>query len=325
MEENKFHLTTIKTSLTPNLGLKAGDILDEIQLAFADEVGAPSEWQPIPMSLKAHRIVTRAANRALVGAPLCRNEEYLQMSIKYTIDVFGGADKLRAWPDFLKTPATYLVTNVNQQQRIARKHLLPYIRSRLEEEKKYLDAGRAEDWKRDKPHDSLQWVIDAAPNVKERQPDRLVYRVLHMNVAAVHTTSVTFLNCIFDLATHPHFIDELREEVQGAIEKHGWTKQALDSLRKIDSFMTESQRLSPIASCTYLRGPRSPPECPMSLYLHVYTSANDTGRPPRLHILRRHSRSQRVLRLRPHVRHVHRPRPIPRRLHLRRLSILAST
>ena len=26
------------------------------------------------MSLKAHRIVTRAANRVLVGTPLCRNE-----------------------------------------------------------------------------------------------------------------------------------------------------------------------------------------------------------------------------------------------------------
>ena len=26
------------------------------------------------MSQKAHRIVTRAANRVLVGAPLCRNE-----------------------------------------------------------------------------------------------------------------------------------------------------------------------------------------------------------------------------------------------------------
>ena len=201
------------------------------------------------MSLKAHRIVTRAANRLLVGAPLCRNEEYLQMSIKYTIDVFGGADKLRKFPDFLKLLATYLVTNVNKQQRIARKHLLPYIQSRLAEEKKYLQAGKAEEWKREKPHDSLQWVIDASPNEKERDPYRLAYRVLHINVAAVHTTSVTFLNAIFDIAQHPEIIDELREEVNSVIQEKGWTKQGLDSLRKIDSLMTESQRLSPIASC----------------------------------------------------------------------------
>ena len=249
VEANKFHLATIKTSLTPNLGLKVGDILDEVELAFADEIGAAQEWTPVPMSLKAHRIVTRAANRLLVGAPLCRNEEYLQMSIKYTIDVFGGADKLRKFPDFLKLPATYLVTNVNRQQRIARKHLLPYIQSRLAEEKKYLQAGKAEEWKREKPHDSLQWVIDAAPNEKERDPYRLAYRVLHINVAAVHTTSVTFLNAIFDIAQHPEIIDELREEVNSVIQDKGWTKQGLDSLRKVDSLMTESQRLSPIASC----------------------------------------------------------------------------
>ena len=174
------------------------------------------------------------------------------MSIRYTIDVFGGADKLRAYPWILKLPATYMVTNVNQQQRIARKHLLPYIRSRLAEEKNYLQEGRAKDWIRDKPHDSLQWVIDAAPNEQERQPERLIYRVLHMNVAAVHTTSVTFLNCVFDLASHPEIADELREEVARAIQNYGWTKQALDGLWKIDSFMTESQRLSPIASCTWV-------------------------------------------------------------------------
>ena len=157
VEANKFHLATIKTTLTPNLGLKIGDVLDEIELAFADEVAPTSEWKAVPVSFKSHRIVTRAANRLLVGAPLCRNEEYLQMSIKYTIDVFGGADKLRKYPDFLKSAATYFVTNVNQQQAIARKHLLPYIKERLATESKYIEAGKADEWKREKPHDSLQW------------------------------------------------------------------------------------------------------------------------------------------------------------------------
>ncbi|KAL8723396.1 MAG: hypothetical protein Q9225_000312 [Loekoesia sp. 1 TL-2023] len=246
-------MTFKEQTLTPNLGRTVDDVLDEVKLAFADEIGVSEAWKPFPMSQKAHRIVTRAANRVLVGAPLCRNEEYLQMSIRYTIDVFGGADKLRAYPGFLKLAATYFVTNVNQQQSIARKHLLPYIRSRLEEEKKYVQAGGLEDWRRNKPHDSLQWVIDAAPNEKERRPERLVYRALHMNVAAVHTTSVTFLNCIFDLATHPEIVDELREEVVRVIQDKGWTKQALDSLWKIDSLMTESQRLSPIASSQMTR------------------------------------------------------------------------
>jgi hypothetical protein len=147
------------------------------------------------MAPAAHRIATRVANRLLVGAPLCRDEEYLQTSIKYTVDVFGGADRLRAWPDFLKPVVTYFTTNVKERQRVARKHLLPYIKRRLEQ----LENLKSKSFN-EKPIDSLQWVIDGAPNAKERDPERLMYRLLHLNVAAVHTTSVTFLNSPFRTA-----------------------------------------------------------------------------------------------------------------------------
>ena len=171
------------------------------------------------------------------------------MSIRYTIDVFGGADKLRAYPEFLRTPMSRVVTHVAQQQRIARKHLIPYIKTRLAEEERFKRSEKSQDWERMKPSDSLQWVIDAAPNELERKPERLVYRLLHINVAAVHTTSVTFLNCMFDLALHPEIHMELRHEIMESIAMHGWTKQTLQNLKKLDSFMLESQRLSPIASC----------------------------------------------------------------------------
>ena len=199
--------------------------------------------------MKAHRIATRTANRLLVGEPLCRNEEYLQMSIRYTIDVFGGADKLRSYPHFLRKPMSRLVTNVAQQQRIARKHLIPYIAARLAEEQQFKTDGNLQEWEKVKPSDSLQWVIDAAPNELERMPERLVYRLLHINVAAVHTTSVTFLNCMLDLALHPEVHDELRHEITETVTKNGWKKQALQNMKKLDSFMLESQRLSPISSC----------------------------------------------------------------------------
>ncbi|OKP10855.1 Ent-kaurene oxidase [Penicillium subrubescens] len=265
VEENKFHFHIIKTHLTPSLELKISDLLDEISLVFAEEIGRPAgksflvqlafhladwlilyltDWKQIVMAPAAHRIATRVANRLLVGAPLCRNEEYLQTSIKYTVDVFGGADRLRAWPDFLKPMVTYFITNVKERQRVARKHLLPYIKNRLTQLEYPKSQGSDQ-----KPIDSLQWVIDAAPSAEERDPERLMYRLLHLNVAAVHTTSVTFLNCIFDLALHVDVHSELRTEIGGAIDNDGWTARGLSHMRKLDSFMLESQRLAPIASC----------------------------------------------------------------------------
>lgn len=250
--------------MTPSLEHKVGDILDEIKHAFEDEIGTstgnffpifcrdysdtPSEWKSFTAAMKAHRIATRTANRVLVGAPLCRNEEYLQMSIRYTIDVFGGADKLRKYPEFLRGLMSKLVTRVAEQQKIARKHLIPYIEERLAKQSK-ADEGKGSD---SKPSDSLQWVMDAAPNDLERDPQRLLLRLLHINVAAVHTTSVTFLNCLFDLALHPEIHEELRQEIKENVASFGWTKKTLLNLKKLDSFMLESQRLAPIASCKCL-------------------------------------------------------------------------
>jgi cytochrome P450 len=246
------------------------------------------------MARAAHRIATRTANRLLVGVPLCRNEEYLQMSIRYTIDVFGGADKLRAWPDFLKSTVTYFVTNVRERQKVARKHLIPYIKARLEEVDKLQHTSP-----KSKPVDSLQWVIDAAPNDQERDPERLMYRLLHLNVAAVHTTSVTFLNCVYDLAFHTDTHSELRAEIESAVQTDGWTARSLSRMRKLDSFMLESQRLAPIASCTcYQVAPKR------VITKVIACSPNDPSRHQRLHILGWHHCSQRLIRPSPDACHV---------------------
>lgn len=166
------------------------------------------------------------------------------MSIKYTIDVFGGADKLRSWPAFLRPIVTRLVTEVGERQQVARKHLLPYIQGRLRQQ-----ASNKENSPRDKPMDSLQWIIDVAPPEELKNPENLMYRMLHVNVAAVHTTGLTYHNCMFDLALSTDIHAELRNEINDAVTTHGWTGQALARMRKLDSFMLESQRLAPISSC----------------------------------------------------------------------------
>lgn len=254
------------------------------------------DWKPITAARTAHRIATRTANRLLVGAPLCRNEEYLQMSIRYTIDVFGGADKLRSWPDLLKPLVLRFVSQVNERQKIARKHLLPYIQERLQA----LDSAD-EKARKDRPLDSLQWCVDAAPSAKEQDPERLMFRLLHLNVAAVHTTSVTFLNCLYDLALHQEIHQELRTEIEEALETHGWTSRGLGRMRKLDSFMLESQRLAPIASC----------ECASAIFNgtvfyadNMKSSPNDPSSCERLYLLGRYDCAERHVGLGTNACHV---------------------
>lgn len=50
------------------------------------------------------------------------------------------------------------------------------------------------------------------------------------------------------MTLYPQYLPVLREEAAQVIEECGWTKDALDRLEKLDSFIRETQRISPLAS-----------------------------------------------------------------------------
>ena len=52
---------------------------------------------------------------------------------------------------------------------------------------------------------------------------------------------------VFDLVSHPEYIGPLRDEVKSVKASDGetWTKAGIAKLRKMDSFMKESQRFRP--------------------------------------------------------------------------------
>jgi hypothetical protein len=56
---------------------------------------------------------------------------------------------------------------------------------------------------------------------------------------------------LYDLAVHPEYVKEMREEADAVIEEHGWTKAAMQKMRKIDSFLKESQRVNGLASSKF--------------------------------------------------------------------------
>lgn len=58
---------------------------------------------------------------------------------------------------------------------------------------------------------------------------------------------MTTAQALFDLVSHPEYINLLREEVRKVQAEDGlrWTKASIAKLRKMDSFMKESQRFRP--------------------------------------------------------------------------------
>lgn len=50
---------------------------------------------------------------------------------------------------------------------------------------------------------------------------------------------------LFRLAAHPEYTKVLRQEADSTVEDEGWSKDALDKMHKLDSFLKECQRMNP--------------------------------------------------------------------------------
>ncbi|KIK57169.1 hypothetical protein GYMLUDRAFT_46414 [Collybiopsis luxurians FD-317 M1] len=241
VREDSYQIDVVRTALTRNLGARFEDLRDEIKDAFADEIPAKeSEWMKVPMLYTAMKIISRTSNRYFVGSPLCRDPDYMKLNIEFTVDAFNGAKTLQHYPGFLKPLIRQFLTKVPAGVARAIKHLKSVIEERLRKEEEYGTT----DWP-GKPNDLISWLLDEA-NTEDRRKDiiyNIVSRVLVINFAAIHTTSVTFTNSLYYLAANPHIVQPLREEVQACVEKHGWTKAAMGQMRKLDSYMKEVQRL----------------------------------------------------------------------------------
>lgn len=97
----------------------------------------------------------------------------------------------------------------------------------------------------------LQYMIEGAKG-EERQSQLLAHLELMVNVAGIHTSSMAITNAILDLCEHPEYITILREEIKDVLQDDGWQKDTHTKLHKMDSFLKESQRFSPLTLCKFI-------------------------------------------------------------------------
>ncbi|KAJ7577379.1 cytochrome P450 [Mycena floridula] len=207
------------------------------------------------------QIISRTSNRLFVGLPLCkdasttiiflppeivlagRNLDFIALNIDFTLDAVKASTIINLFPSFLQPVAAKFLTNMASSTRRAVKHLGPIIQQRFDMEEQY-----GLDWP-GKPNDLLTWLIQDANERPERKTiENLTRRILTINFAAIHTTSMTFTSALYFLADHPELVPSLREEIETVISTDGWTKTAMGKMKKLDSFIKESGRLTSAGS-----------------------------------------------------------------------------
>ncbi|RWA07174.1 hypothetical protein EKO27_g7931 [Xylaria grammica] len=194
----------LKTKATHNLQRMVSALKEEFQFILATEFPACEDWTPFRIQPFMVRAVSRLSGRAFVGPSLSRSEEWMSVSVNFAITAFIAVTKLQFFPPWMRPVAQYFVSEL----RTIRKDLA-------------------------KAQAMLEPLIEERLNSAD-------------TASSIHTTSNLTTDCIYDLAVHQDMQDVLREEaVEVFAEEEAWDrKDSINKLKKMDSFIKESQRLS---------------------------------------------------------------------------------
>ncbi|KAI0337447.1 cytochrome P450 [Trametopsis cervina] len=252
LKEDTYHIGVLRSAMNKNLANVLPDVVDELDIGFGDVFDAklePEGWTPLKVVDMALRLVVRSSNRAFVGLPTCRIDEFCAVNTQFAVNVMIGSFFINTFPEFLKPTVGSLFTSVSGHQRKVLKYLGPII-----DERKAKLAEYGPDYP-DKPNDFLSWLIDSAPRNHHFETENLALRMLIMNFVALHTTAMSFVHALYNLAAMPEYADPLREEIEAQLgsDMSKWTKDAFAKCWKLDSFLKESQRLNGLGALSLPR------------------------------------------------------------------------
>lgn len=170
--------------------------------------------------------------------------DYLNLCTAFAQDVPLAGIVIRLVPSFLQPLLAPIITLPNRyHNHKIRQMLRPEILRRLQ------IAERGDD---DAPNDFLQWFLTYARKSlepEESTPKFLSDRIATINFAAIHTSTFTSVNAIYDIVSSPEMttiLSEIKAEVQSVMPPgdEKWNKSSVQKMVKTDAVLRESMRYS---------------------------------------------------------------------------------
>ncbi|KAL9044268.1 MAG: hypothetical protein Q9214_002582, partial [Letrouitia sp. 1 TL-2023] len=262
-------IEAIKNDLTLNIARTFCDLQDEVKYAVGREIGECAEWTPINIYSRSLQIGGLASGRIFVGLPLCRDQEWVDKSISYAIDTMAGIRAVNAYSPLLCPFVAPFLPELRKLRSYKRRaaQMLPFGHAKSTDNLS-LETGNYEAASdaNSKQFNLISWMIGHSKDIPRVQPEFIAKEQLFAAFGAIHVTSITVTNALYDLAAHPEYIAPLRAEIDEVIAEEekeqnassdieqdrslGLRKQSLPKLRKLDSFLKESQRMNPLSIST---------------------------------------------------------------------------
>ena len=178
----------------------------------------------------------------MTGPELGHDPEWIKLLLAYTKDVISCAIWLKGLPHVVRVAVLNFLPPVRRLKRhyaTVHRMAIPIIEAR-----KKACFGTSST----KPNDLMQWISERAAAEGDTYDFKHQAQLqLSAGLASIWSTSKTCTHNLYDLAYHKEYIEPLRQEIVEVLAEEGGhlTKQGLAKMKKLDSFMKESQRVNP--------------------------------------------------------------------------------
>ncbi|KAK4496143.1 hypothetical protein PRZ48_012122 [Zasmidium cellare] len=253
LENDTFIQEVVRKKLTQSLGLITAGLVEETLLTYRDLFGESKEWQTRVIKTDVQDIIARLSSRVFLGLDLCRNQEWLNITKNYTYSSFEAISELRSLHALTRPFMQWFSKNCTQA-RLYYKKAQVLIQPVVDRRRAQVQAESSEGEGSSKTSDAIGWMVECA---RGRNIDYAAAQ-LSFSLAAIHLSSETMTMCLLQLCDMPEVIKPLREECRAVLSEHGWTKQALQDMKLLDSFMRECQRTRDLLATSMLRFAKVP-------------------------------------------------------------------
>jgi hypothetical protein len=179
-------VNAVRIDLTRHIGKTLEALQDEMKFAAEHTIGPCKDWTSIPLYPTLLRMVALISGRVFVGLPLCRNEDWIRISINFTVVSFKASQRFASIPAWKRPFAVPFCeeTHAIRKHRAEAIHLLaPVIQNRLDE---------MNDPSFKRPNDMIQWVLENAEGTLERSVHRQADVQLTLSMAAIRMSTPTY-------------------------------------------------------------------------------------------------------------------------------------
>ena len=230
---------TLRHQVNKNLDQMVDGMSTTIEAHLMNDLpGNTQEWRSVEIFPLIFSCMAKVTTKNFLEPELVNDPEWLEIAMRVPRSANLAGSQISAYPTWTRLWVSYFIgaiKGIKRDRVVATRKLGPLFYRRM--------AGRKDPLFK-KPDDPLQWMLDTAgPNVSLAE---FVETVLRLMLAAIHTITMTTTVALLDLISQPQYITELTQEIHDVLDGNEIRRRDLDNLCKLDSFLSESQRLTPI-------------------------------------------------------------------------------